>query len=354
MDQAAKSLKRILASTRKTMAHALCAVALDYKKRGPYVRCISPLKAGINKAGEIVYSSTKSSQELASFEFECRRCLPCRLNNAREKAIRSFHEAQIHDSNIFLTLTYNEENLKSPRLQYRDWQLFIKRLREKVTRNVTEKDAMDKLYIPYMVTGEYGDLTKRPHWHAILFNYEPADKEYKYTNELGDRVWTSETLTNLWKKGNVEYGSVTMESAGYVARYAAKKLVHGKDQDHNYDPIHKTSCRKAIGRQWIEKYYYHTFENGFIVLPNGQQMKIPRYYTDWLKKHKFDKYVEYVNGPRVKAINQAQKIARKEEIEFLSQIQNYKSGDRYPSTLLTIQERVLNSKFKRLNQELKL
>ena len=83
-------------------------------------------------------------------------------------------------------------------------------------------------------------------------------------------------------------------------------------------------------------------------------MKIPRYYTDWLKKHNFDKYVEYVNGVRVKAIENAQKKARKEELEFLSEIQNYKPGDRYPSTLVTIQKRVLESKFKRLNEELKL
>ena len=75
---------------------------------------------------------------------------------------------------------------------------------------------------------------------------------------------------------NFEFGSVTLESAGYVARYAAKKLAHGKDDEHDYHPIHRTSCKRAIGRSWIEKYYQHTFDHGLVVLPNGQKSKIPR------------------------------------------------------------------------------
>lgn len=160
----------------------------------------------------------------------------------------------------------------------------MKSLREKITRDVSDKETRDKLYIPYIVTGEYGDKHKRPHWHAILFNYRPLDEKFKYTSDSGHDVFTSEEISKLWKRGNIEYGEVTIDSANYVARYAAKKLVHGNDQDHDYHPLHKTSSRRAIGKTWISQNWKHTFENGFIVLPNGQSSKIPRYYVDWLKK----------------------------------------------------------------------
>ena len=75
------------------------------------MECIRPIKAGFDRAGDITYSIRKFSKELEPFQFPCRKCLACRLNIAREKAIRAVHESKIHEGNIFLTLTYNEENL---------------------------------------------------------------------------------------------------------------------------------------------------------------------------------------------------------------------------------------------------
>ena len=37
----------------------------------------------------------------------------------------------------------------------------------------------------------------------------------------------------------------------------------------------------------------HTFDHGFVVLPNGQKSKIPRYYVDWLKKNHPEKWEKY-------------------------------------------------------------
>lgn len=260
----------------------------------------------------------------------------------------------MHSGNIFLTLTYDEQHLLSPKLQYMDFQLFIKSLREKVTRNVTTKEARDELYIPYMVTGEYGEKNKRPHWHTLLFNYYPKDARHKYTTDLKETVFTSETIDALWKKGNSEFGSVTMDSAGYVARYAAKKLVHGKDQEHDYHPIHKTSSRRAIGRSWIEKYHPHVFNHGFIVLPNGSITKVPRYYLDWAKKHKPEIWKDYVTGKQQEIIEGAEKKQRKIEIEYHSRCMSRKFGAGLPQTLKKIELQILNQKFKNLQEKLKL
>lgn len=308
------------------------------------MRCIRPLKANYSKDfNSIVYTYSEMTREMPQFEFECRKCLPCRLNIAREKAIRALHESKVSEDNIFLTLTYNEENLESDKLIYSHFQTFIDSLRNK---------AADRDYISYMVTGEYGEQNKRPHWHAILFNYTPPDSTHKYTSDLGEKVYDSKELSLLWAKGNIEFGSVTLDSASYVARYAAKKLVHGKDQEHDYHPIHKTSKKYAIGKRWIEKNWKHTFQNGFIII-NGQKMKIPRYYVDWLKKNKPNEYITYVTQVRPKIMQLAEQKQRKEEMDYISQIFST-NNVHTPRQRSKVKETILKSKFKNLQEKLKL
>lgn len=323
------------------------------------MKCIRPIKASQNSNGDLVYNIKKAIPGLVPWEFPCRKCLACRLNIAREKAIRASHEAKMHEDNIFLTLTYDDDHLDDPKLNYLDFQLFMKRLREKVTRNVTDKELKDKLYIPYMVTGEYGEKTKRKHWHALLFNYRPDDAKLQYQNKLGDLLFTSETLSKLWGKGFCNFGAITMESANYVARYAAKKLVHGKDEEHDWHPIHKISSKHAIGKKWIEKHWEHTFAHGYIVLPNGEKASIPRYYVDWLKKHREHDYIKYITTVREKAIKKAEKQARKEEIEYLSscldRASRWNNGEyKPPITKTKVKLTILESKFKKLQEHLKL
>lgn len=318
------------------------------------MKCIRPIYAGFNFQGEIVFRDRERDKGVEPFQFDCRKCLPCRLNIAREKAIRAVHEAKTHKGNIFLTLTYNDESLVSEKLIYEDFQNFMKSLREKTTRGITDKELKDELHISYMVTGEYGEKTKRPHWHAILFNYYPKDAKYHYTTDHGEKVFTSEEIDAIWKKGNTEFGSVTMDSAGYVARYAAKKLVHGKDEEHDYHPIHKTSSKRAIGRSWIEKYHKHVFDHGYIVLPNGEKAGIPRYYTDWYKKNYPDKYESYIKTKREETIARAQESQRREELEYLSQLFNRRFGAPQIQTRQNVKLRCLEKKFEKLQERLKI
>lgn len=318
------------------------------------MQCINPLPAYFDRLGNIVHSPKQADRSISGFQLECRKCLPCRINSGRELAIRAMHEAQMHKNNIFLTLTYNDENLKSPKLQYLDFQLFMKSLLEKRCRDITDPELKRKLSIPFMVTGEYGDKNQRPHWHAILFNYAPLDPKPERTTDLDHNVFTSEELSNLWGKGRIEYGSVTLESASYVARYAAKKLIHGPDDSHDYHPVHHRSKQHAIGKSWISKYWKFTFENGYVTLPNGQKAKIPRYYSDWLKKNQPTQWEDYVTKLRHENTIKALKKSRDEEIQYLTELMNRNNGSPrliHPNKMkLTI----LNQKFKRLQEKLKL
>lgn len=318
------------------------------------MQCLRPRKFSFDSKGEQTFRQSEMMPGLVATKIPCGKCLPCRLNHAQEKAIRAVHEAKMHKENIFLTLTYNEESLLSPRLQYSDFQTFMDSLRKKITRGITDSDLKKKLRISYMVTGEYGELNKRPHWHAILFNFSAPDARPKYKTEQGEQVFESEILTNLWGKGMVEYGSVTMDSAGYVARYSAKKLVHGYDQEHDFHPIHKTSSARAIGKSWIELYWKHTFDNGFIILPNGTPFKIPRYYNDWFKKNHPELWTHYVTQVKPKAEAIAEARERKEELEYLSELWSKPHGFPNPITRSKVKETILNSKFKQLQERLKL
>lgn len=320
------------------------------------MQCIRPIKAGFDRNGDITYSNKRMSKELESFAFPCRKCLPCRLNTAREKAIRVLHESTIHKNSIFLTLTYNDENVGDGRLNYRDFQLFIMRLREHIERDIQTKEAKELLKISYMVTGEYGDLNKRPHWHVILFNYLPHDERKKRVTDRNERIFTSKFLTNLWGKGNIEYGSVTIDSAGYVARYAAKKLTHGQDQNHDYHPIHKTSSKHAIGKRYIEKNWQTVFHNGYVTLPNNQKAAIPRYYVDWLKKHHMNAYTDYYRNVKLKTIALVQEKNRKEELEYLSEcaLHSQLNNPNLPIKKQNVKLTILKQKFKKLQERLKL
>lgn len=247
----------------------------------------------------------------------------------------------MHPENMFLTLTYNNENLPADgKLKYEDFQVFVRKLR-KITNNK----------IGYIVTGEYGEKTKRPHWHALIFNFRPTDAKYHYTSHSGDKVYTSQTISKLWNKGHIEFGQVNINSAGYVARYAAKKLVHGKDQDHQYHPIHKTSSKHAIGKKYVEKYWKNIFDLGYIVLPNFQKVPIPRYYEDWLRKEKPEEFIKYYTTLKTVAKNLAIDSLKKEKLDYLEEVRNQESR---PLTKPEIKIRILKTKFNRLQEKLKL
>ena len=169
----------------------------------------------------------------------CGRCVGCRLERSKQWAIRCVHESQLYKDNCFITLTFDNDHLdEDSSLQLRDFQLFMKRLRKQfVPPNPYEEgsieydDFQQSHAIRFFHCGEYGELNKRPHHHAIIFNFDFDDKYLwkRGTNPL----WRSPTLEKLWPYGMSSIGKVTFESAAYVARYVMKK-VNGELADEHY------------------------------------------------------------------------------------------------------------------------
>ena len=214
----------------------------------------------------------------------CGRCIECRLNYKRGKAIRAVHELEFWDTSSFVSLTYDDDNLVynptaiAPSVSRRDLQLFWKQLRSKLS----------PLKISYMASAEYGDTTERPHYHAIIYGWDFPDREY-WKTDGGNKLYTSQLLSEAWGfKGHAVIGDVTYDSSAYVANYTVKKL-SGEPAKDMYDdcgrlpPFGAMSVKPAIGRRWIEKYLYDVYPRDTIVV-NGKEVRPPRYYDEYLKK----------------------------------------------------------------------
>ncbi len=224
----------------------------------------------------------------------CGQCYGCRNDKARMWAIRCSHEAQLYDQNSFLTLTYEKEpKTKSgyPTLRKRDFQLFMKRLR-KARECKCKPPCQINHKIKYFMCGEYGELEHRPHYHALCFNLGFADMYY--WRKKGDHnLYRSPELEELWKEGHSEIGSVTFESAAYVAGYTLEGTTgtHGNTAEskrNNYLGIVSEyltmSRRPGIGKDWLKKYMSDVYPMDEVITKAGNKLRPPRYYDQQLEK----------------------------------------------------------------------
>jgi hypothetical protein len=268
--------------------------------------CFKPLKATQalqpKSNGKKAISFSEGADGLP-VKIPCGRCIGCRLRRASDWATRIMHEAQLNgENNCFITLTYGPEHLPfDGGLVHRDFQLFFKRLRKKYSRKK----------IKYYMCGEYGDKNNRPHYHAILFGHNFEDWVYLGDTESGNPLYTSPTLESIWQKGFVQIGTVTRESAGYVARYCMKKingpladeinLETGLKHYERFDslsghivevmPEYARMSRggrsgRGIGYDWISRFTGDVYPKDFTTI-NGVRVKPSRYYDNYLEE--FDK-----------------------------------------------------------------
>lgn len=218
-------------------------------------------------------------------EVPCGKCVGCRLDRARMWSIRIQHEAQLFDSNQFLTLTYDSARLPSSRsLEYADFSGFMKRLRKRVVGVSVQADG--RRPIRFFCAGEYGGETGRPHWHAILFNTRFGDEQ-----TLVNQTKRSGLCDDLWDRGNVVLGDVNAQSAAYVAGYTLKKRYGEAAKDFYEDVVNlrtgeltsrrrefvTMSRRPGIGARWYERFGGDLFPHDFAV-QEGKKFKVPRYY----------------------------------------------------------------------------
>lgn len=112
-------------------------------------------------------------------------------------------EVQKHEASFFVTLTYSEEHLPCDgSVSVRHAQLYLKRLRS----------MCHPRKVRYYVVGEYGDRTKRPHYHLALFG-----------------LLSEKEIRDSWSYGHVHVGTLTQQSSAYLVSYVVKALTKKAD-----------------------------------------------------------------------------------------------------------------------------
>jgi len=249
-----------------------------------------------------IHSNYDAALALCGLKLPCGQCVGCRLERSRQWAVRCMHEAQMHDANCFITLTYDNNHLpEGGTLVKSDFQKFFKRLRKKLG-----------LPIRYYYCGEYGDKLGRPHYHAIIFGYDFPDQQL-FSKGPGGELFTSRELESCWKLGFSTIGKCTFESAAYVARYVMKKVNGKMARDHylRFDEdgvcrwlepeYNNMSLKPAIGSEWIKKYHADVYPKDYFFLNKKRQRPVRAY----------DKFYEHLAPEAMKQI----KLDRRAEAE---------------------------------------
>lgn len=273
--------------------------------------CYEPLRAGLvetPKGKRVIFSEKEFIKypKRKALSLACGRCIGCRIERARQWAVRLSHENALHEESCFLTLTYNDENLPSSgSIDVPTCQKFLKRLRAKLYPKK----------IRHFLVGEYGEKMERPHYHAIIFGHSFPDKVLvKESHSKHGRVYNvyrSDLLDEVWKHGYCWIGSVTFDSASYVAKYCTKKIT-GKKAKLHYKGREPEFCimsrggRKAggIGHGWIKEFSSDVYPWDEIIA-NGRPARPPRYY---------DRVVEASDPEVIKELKEKRE-AKAEEVE---------------------------------------
>lgn len=258
--------------------------------------CFNPLQAFQSAGGLISFSELRrNGDSVKSLLLPCGQCAGCRLERSRQWAMRCTHEAKMHKRNCFLTLTYDDEHLPQDHsLDYRHFQLFMKRLRKRFRGSV----------VRFYMCGEYGENFGRPHYHACIFGIDFDDKVLISRPDAKHRLFRSSLLESLWGFGFCSIGEVTFDSAAYVARYIMKKVTgdaadgHYRAVDLSTGEIHSRtpefnhmSLKPGIGATFYEKYKTDVFPHDYVVV-NGRKVSPPKYYFKRLKKADPDAHSE--------------------------------------------------------------
>lgn len=188
----------------------------------------------------------------------CGKCHGCRADQALMWSIRAYHESTLHLKNCFATFTYDDEHLPADgKIVKKHLQDFFKRARKQGNK------------LRYIACGEYGDTTRRPHYHAIIFGQDFLDDKI----EISEELYTNQRLTDLWGHGHVTLAPVTMASICYTCGYVMKKI--GDEETFSL-----ASRRPGIGHDWLKLYKDDLIRTGVVTI-EGREYAVPKRYLEW-------------------------------------------------------------------------
>lgn len=159
----------------------------------------------------------------------CGKCVECIKDKQNSYAIRSMEEARGAKNCYFVTLTFSEnavpftedgefadedtgEVLYGEKLRTLDNKLITnwkKRVRIAFQRKYRDRDSS----FGYLICGEYGPKTNRPHYHCLFVNIDPE------LARMLENDWKSKFGYTLFK--SIPYADV-IKVSNYVSKYITK------------------------------------------------------------------------------------------------------------------------------------
>lgn len=251
--------------------------------------CFFPVTLRARQGGGGTFSVRDSWLDRPDLVVPCKACVGCLLAYRRQWGIRCLLEKQTRDRACFVTLTYSDEHYpEDGSVSVRPMQLAMKRLRKHFPPGS----------LSYFLSGEYGSLNWRAHYHLVLFGTDFADDRELWRDAGGRRSYRSALLEKVWPYGHSEFSDVTLQSAQYVAGYTSKKqhrLVEATADDCFYlrpQPVTgelvllqpefvSMSTSPAIGREWLSRFRSDVYPSDFLVI-DGQKYGLPKYFD---RKH---------------------------------------------------------------------
>lgn len=227
-----------------------------------------------------VPSKAKGAKHGLTMKVPCGKCIGCLQDKQNTWVYRLQREQYFSDYSLFVTLTYDAENvplllpetneivrykdyIKQKRfvdcymsIYPRDVQLYFKRLR---------KHFNFKQFSCF----EYGDQFNRPHSHfAIFFNDVSPDYVAKY-------------IQSEWNFGNVDIAPLVDGNIYYVTKYILKGGLEAPDNDFVPKPCLRASHNLGV-RGFLDDEKQHLIHSDeylkSVVLNNGQKIPTPRYF----------------------------------------------------------------------------
>ena len=230
--------------------------------------CYHPLRAWRTHSGEVQlgkeppdgHAQHKLSHTTQSLLLPCGNCLGCRTNRAQTWALRCQLELQNHKEAVFATLTYDDEH-KPITLDKTHVSTYLKKIRKTIPNKLR-----------FFASGEYGEYTQRPHYHAIIY---------------GASQLHTPQLEKAWEKGHIHVDTATPANIAYTAGYCSKKIGYRREPHERIDPstgevytwqppfiqMSRNPGIAAHAKTFLSSWRLYAVKD-------GHKMKVPRYFKD--------------------------------------------------------------------------
>lgn len=213
----------------------------------------------------------------------CGKCNFCLKRSRSEWSFRLFQELKAAQSAAFLTLTYDPLSVvysvdeRKANLEPSHLKAFIRAFRDreaKVGRKRYRRAGVKRWRnraIRYYAVGEYGGMGEellgegRPHFHVLLFNFNPD---------------TMARVQEIWGRGQVDVGEVEPASIAYVSGYVINRH---QDYGKRHRPFTSISrSNGGLGSQYLtpQMVRYHKVGKRNYGMHEGYKVPLPRLYKD--------------------------------------------------------------------------